>query len=564
LPQRLNEKMSKPKISANNQIKTRLTNETPAQSPALTSLKQTPLWVWLLCLTLLMVLFRSGMLHFPLERDESTYAYLGQRFLEGGRPYLDYYEMKPPMIFASFAFLNSIFGYSESGLRWAALFLTWINAGLVFAIASRFYTSKIAGLACFCYLLLTSSPYSTAIVLSSELIVMALALGSIFLAIQWNQSKTKANWMLLGSGFLIALSALTKQTGLLFAIIPAFLVLNTYWTDEKQIKDLVKNSAYFIAGMAIPITLCLVWVISKGAWNDFIYWNFTYLKKYSSALEWKEAKSNLIASFLLVSKNLLGYWCLGILGVLSLLIPNIPSKQRMVLGLLLICGIVPVFLGKRFFLHYWLYLLPILSILITHFCFTAYNSLNSKKFKWIAVFSLTLMLLFPIKELSAIWIKRDFGSIINEMFPGNAFAEDKVLADFLKKRIKPEDTLVALGSETQYYVYFNQKAPSRHFYCPIICRATQNSIIWQNEALDALLKEKPKYLVFPILRYSWGMLEGSDRRYYNGAWKMMREQYKTIACVEINPNRKSNYIFDASAETYIPKTAEYILITERK
>ena len=70
-----------------------------------------------------LLLTRYHFLDVPLERDESAYAYMGKLALEGGAPYRDFYEMKPPLIFYAYAVLVKVFGFSFVGLRWAAMVL---------------------------------------------------------------------------------------------------------------------------------------------------------------------------------------------------------------------------------------------------------------------------------------------------------------------------------------------------------------------------------------------------------------------------------------------------------
>jgi Dolichyl-phosphate-mannose-protein mannosyltransferase len=522
-------------------------------------------WFWLLGLFFLAVFLRWRLIDIPLERDESAYSYLGQRLLEGGRPYIDFYEMKPPLIFVSYAIINLIFGYSASGLHWAALFFTLVNAGLIYAIAKRFYAEKYALLACFCYIILTSNPNSTAVMMSSELIVMAFALGAVVLSIVWKQRQLKSKWMLFGSGFLLALATLTKQTGILFGAIPAFLILHNYWINApKNSRNLVSNTLFIALGFLLPVVVCAFWLICIGSWKDFVFWNFTYLKMYGSIIKFEDAKIHLNGSFYQASKDILLYWLLGLLGIFALFMRNLPLWQRVSIGLMVASGGVPVFLGYRFFLHYWLYFLPIIAILVGHFGYSLLSFLENKNKVWMGWAFMLMALLYPIKNLNNYWFNKDLGSIVNEMFYGNAFAEDKVLADFLKKRIQPDDSFVALGSEPQFYVYLNQKAPSRHFFSSMLSRNTEHNKIFQQEALSDLLKSKPKYIVFPFIVFSWMLVEDANRTYYNGAWYMMKKDYKIIACAEYKKGQKTTYFMDAAAENHKPSTEEFIYIAERK
>ncbi|MBK8923558.1 MAG: hypothetical protein IPM81_19045 [Saprospirales bacterium] len=69
------------------------------------------------------------------------------------------------------------------------------------------------------------------------------------------------------------------------------------------------------------------------------------------------------------------------------------------------------------------------------------------------------------------------------MSPRNPFVEDKVLSDVLKSKMRAGDRVAVLGSEPQYYIYLDKKAPSRHFYMAFTMRPIPESDAWQQEAL---------------------------------------------------------------------------------
>ena len=74
---------------------------------------------------------RSGGLNFgpgPVEPG----AERGKLALNGGKPYVDFFEMKPPVMFYSYAFLIGIFGYSATGVHLAATALAALNTFFTF------------------------------------------------------------------------------------------------------------------------------------------------------------------------------------------------------------------------------------------------------------------------------------------------------------------------------------------------------------------------------------------------------------------------------------------------
>ena len=62
-------------------------------------------------------LLRKNFVGIPMERDEGSYVMYGKWLIDGGKPYLDFYEMKPPGIFLVYGFMVKFFGYDYMNLQ---------------------------------------------------------------------------------------------------------------------------------------------------------------------------------------------------------------------------------------------------------------------------------------------------------------------------------------------------------------------------------------------------------------------------------------------------------------
>ena len=74
-------------------------------------------WVGLAVVMLITVVVRWKFINVPFERDEGTYAYFGQLVLDGKIPYVDFYEMKLPGIYYTYALLLAVFGETLEGIH---------------------------------------------------------------------------------------------------------------------------------------------------------------------------------------------------------------------------------------------------------------------------------------------------------------------------------------------------------------------------------------------------------------------------------------------------------------
>ncbi len=77
-------------------------------------------WVFLGLILLFVVVVRTRLLGFPLERDEGEYAYLGQLIRHGIPPYSIAYSMKLPGAYFMYALIMSLFGRLSQACIWAS------------------------------------------------------------------------------------------------------------------------------------------------------------------------------------------------------------------------------------------------------------------------------------------------------------------------------------------------------------------------------------------------------------------------------------------------------------
>ena len=100
-------------------------------------------WAWVgLGLTFIITFFvRIKFLEIPFERDEGTYTYFGQLILDGQIPYIDFYEMKYPGIYYSYAGLIAVFGATVKGIHLAFVFLNLATLFFLFEIG-KMVTNK--------------------------------------------------------------------------------------------------------------------------------------------------------------------------------------------------------------------------------------------------------------------------------------------------------------------------------------------------------------------------------------------------------------------------------------
>lgn len=115
-----------------------------------------------------------------IDRDESTFILLGQSWANGFLPYTQLWDLKPPLTFAFFAAIISVFGKSFVAIRLAGVFLVAITAFYTYKIALTIIPKKgsiIVGVFCIVLLSLFGSLQGV----MSEHICIALFVPAIYL-----------------------------------------------------------------------------------------------------------------------------------------------------------------------------------------------------------------------------------------------------------------------------------------------------------------------------------------------------------------------------------------------
>src|ERR1035437_10296206 len=94
----------------------------------------------LLLLTLALaaiVLFPT--IFWPFDYDQGTFAYGGAAVLHGLRPYIDFWDIKPPNIFYTYAAAFALFGNNVRAVRLFDYLNALLCIGLLFVLAMRLW-----------------------------------------------------------------------------------------------------------------------------------------------------------------------------------------------------------------------------------------------------------------------------------------------------------------------------------------------------------------------------------------------------------------------------------------
>ncbi len=188
----------------------------------------------------------------PFDYDQGTFAYGGWAILHGQRPYIDFWDIKPPYIFYTYAAAFAMFGNSVRAIRIFDYLNALLTIGLLFTLATRLWkdapwrnlAAAMASLA-FVVQYYIFGHWDTA---QTETYSLPLLIGAELLVIQRNESKLLLRSVCAGA--LIGIAFYFKFPNALFlGLIAATIWLFT--AKERRIKSILWLCAGFIFAIGL-------------------------------------------------------------------------------------------------------------------------------------------------------------------------------------------------------------------------------------------------------------------------------------------------------------------------
>ncbi len=529
---------------------------------------QVPNWLPLSLILVATTLLHLQYLDIPLERDESLYAYIGKLALGGGRPYVDFYEMKPPVLFYSYALLVGLFGYSATGIHLAATVVAVLNTLFTLLIAKKLGGMQLAYLSSATFVIWSLCPGIYGSYLLSENIALCWGLPSILWALNYpNKTDTK---QLFGIGFLLAMAFLVKQPAGVFAAAVGFYWMAHWFFNRKTLEFsiFVKPLFWTILGFFIPIVLTVVGLWAVGSGQEASFWLLEYPRIYTSSVSDADSKLAFSKMLQLVLTDYQGYFGATLLGIFAVILSKRALAQKVFLLSWLVLTVGTVAIGKRFYGHYWFFALPIMSILGAIFFHDIIIWLRQKKGQIEAIIASIVAVLWSIHAFFVqpnYYFNPPLTEISRTFSPGNPFVEHQILSNYLQKIIQPTDKLIVLGSDLQFFIYLNKTSPIRHIYMPFFVNLQYpRAITWQNETIEGLKSTKSEYVIFNNYPIAWMYQPNHSQRMYSEIVNHLDQQYDLVAFIE-NPGKNSSVqIIEAKNGLLKPRTQSYISVLKRR
>ena len=518
-------------------------------------------WVLAVIFFGLVITIRIRLLGIPLERDEGEYAYAGQLMLQGIPPYKLAYNMKFPGTYAAYALIMSIFGQTILGIHLGLLMVNAATIALVFLLGRRLISSTAGIAAATSYAVLSVSPSVLGLAAHATHFVVLPVLGGMLLLL--NESIRHQLGRLFASGLLFGLAVLMKQPAFFFIVFATIYLVSKEVQRRSTLKDIFLRSLSFSVGVVLPFGIACFLLWRAGVFGRFWFWTIEYAAQYGSLVPLNQAPRIFLRSIEEVIGAGWGAWVLAGVGVVvGLLDSRMRPSAMFLLGFLLFSALA-LCSGFYFRCHYFILILPAVSLLAGA-AISKLSNLLTGRIILVRLAPLVLLCAILVVPILSNWKLAFVSSPIEAcriIYPESPFPESLKIADYVREHTSLHDTIAVLGSEPQIYFYSRRHSATGYIYTYGLMEPQRYAGRMQEEMIREIEGARPKYLISVVMPDSWLQRPGSDRLIFSWANQYTAQNYTVAGFVNIT-DTETDYYFDNTPSS-VASLKDYILIYRR-
>ena len=511
----------------------------------------------------LVLAIRIRLLGIPLERDEGEYAYAGQLILQGIPPYKLAYNMKFPGTYAAYAVLMSIFGETIVGVHIGLLLINAASIVVIFFIGRRLFGLPTSVVAAATYGVLSLSPSVLGLAAhASQFAMLPVLVGTLLLL--WDRPDQRGFGRVFASGVLFAIGVLMKQPAALFILFGAASILCNDIRRRATFKTIALRILIFGAGTIIPFGLTCLILWQVGVFEKFWFWTVNYAAEYGTRIPLRAAPSIFALMGGSVIRSGWALWVLAGLGVVGGLWNKRSRGGAVFLLSLLAVSLLVLSAGFYFREHYFIFILPAVSLL----CGLAISTLSDFVASRSKLIRFTPVLIFSVAVCQPILAERRFYFEVSApeacriAYGSNPFPESIRIAEYLRDHSNPSDTIAILGSEPQIYFYSRRHSATGYIYTYALMEAQSYARRMQEEMISEIELSRPRYLVSVSIGSSWARRSDSEQLIFDWANEYLNQHYKVVGFVNTLSADRTDYYFE-QVPTSVAELGSYVLIYER-
>ena len=401
----------------------------------------------------------------PFLKDEGFYAATAQIIRDGGLPYRDAFDNKPPLIFGWFALSFEVFGETLWAPRLMAAICVSATVPVIYAQGRTLFTHRAGVIAALAFALSigiadfqTNANTEYFLLLPMSASLLTFTLGARSGGIGW----------FLAAGFFAALAIMTKQVAVFnFLALVAMGAMWGRWGTRPRLKGRVISVAGLTAGCVVGLALVSAPFLASGSFADLFEGVVTYALGYSNDVSTIEKAEAMLFSPLYLIRRAGPWIVLALLGIACAW--KIRREKPTALAVAwLAASCAGVLATGRFYDHYYVQLLPALALMAPLGIAFLEERWDRRWVRVIGLFVLPLSVFIPLVVSLNVYLQptpedRHLAKFQSAGI-GDWEVESVALGAYLQRQTDENDYIYNLGFQSELYFYADRKSPTRFLF----------------------------------------------------------------------------------------------------
>jgi hypothetical protein len=466
-----------------------------------------------LALACVLIAVRLPSLVQPMGADEGLYAYVGDRILDGGLPYRDAWDQKPPAIHVAYAALRAAWP-RESAVPAADLLVASLVAALLLGVGASLATPGIGQAAALLFLLLSNPAFArlggVSVRAQCETFIAAAVTAAFLLLARSRQDTIRPTGYLLTAGILFGVAFAFKYNAAVYGIAGVFALFLWRRLTPRAV-------AVLAAGFVIPAMALAVWFASRRALPDLYDATIVYNLRYSGETYAGPLDAVLyLLTFPVRHARVDALWLLGCGGCAVLLVASRGARERLLPVAWVAAACVTIAInGSRDLPQYFVQAAPGLALAAAWagtVLWTRRRMVNAVAAVLIAI---------------AVWRVNDFRKLVDNTWRDAQYLAGRIgrveyfghygerttrkysalavaeLGEFMRSHSAREETVYVFGFSGGAYVLAERVSASRFFWSrPVIAGFNEGQPGYGVNGLLEDLRRRPPVIV-ALQRHDW-------------------------------------------------------------
>jgi len=520
------------------------------------------------------VVARVRLLDVPLERDEGEFAYIGQLILQGTPPYGEAYNMKFPGTYFIYALAMAVLGQTPVGIHSALLAANLATAVFIYLLAGRLFDRWSATAATACFIVLSLSlPFYGFWAHAEHFLILAVT-GGLYTLVCAVESGRR--WQFLLSGLILGLAVVIRQHGVFFA---AFAGVSTaamcLMKRSLRWRGAAARIGLFVLGVVVPCGLTCLYLAAAGVFRNFFFWTITYASEYVSMTPWSEGERRLVQMLGHIAGPNFTIVGLSLLGFVALFSTKIGRRRWAFVTGLAVLSFLAVCPGFYFRPHYFIYLLPPMSLLAGVAVGAAAHQLSQQASQasrpWLVALLILGVVGVPVFVQRNVLFVYPLERVVRVTFSGEGiqfidhpFTESIPIADYIRTHSSPDERIAVVGSEPQIYFYSRRRAATGYVYTYALMEDHPYAHQMQMEMIAQIREAEPEYIVYVHVKTSWLRRPQSETTILEWVERHVAARYTPVGFVDIVSDSETVYRWDEDALHYTPRSGLWVGVYRKK